>query len=399
VGDPFLQQSLGRGEQVERALGSGVLVRPDGHILTNYHVIEGAEDIKVDLSNGRTYEARVIGSDPASDLAVLKIQGGDLPVLPMGDSDQARVGDVCLAVGNPLALGESVTAGIISAKGRTPDSSSGGFQQFLQIDAQISLGNSGGALVNTRGELIGINSRVLTSNGASVGIGLAIPSNMARKVMEQLITRGRVERGVLGVSVQTITGEVAAGLDLRGTRGVLVSGVNAGSAAEKAGLKPGDVIIQFDGKEIEDNNAFRNMVAVSPPGTEVTLTIVRDSIRQSVRVKLGELTSGNAGAAPGRSMGGRGAKLGVTVVGVTPEIAGQLGVSPGTQGVWVQAMDPAGPAAQAGIRQGDVIQWVNRHAVRTPEDLLSALTKVDGSAPVLLVNRAGQTVFVAVPLR
>src|SRR5579871_6468994 len=234
--DPFFRQffqggsfggNRGGGTQVEQALGSGVIVRPDGHIVTNYHVIDGAEEIKVDLSNRRSYSAKVIGSDQPSDLAVLKISASDLPVLQLGNSDQVRVGDVVLAVGNPLGVGETVTAGIISAKGRATGLSNGSFQDFLQTDAPINQGNSGGALVNTRGELIGINSQILSpSGGGNIGIGFAIPSNMARSVMNQLISRGKVERGEIGVSIQPVTSEIAQSMGLKQVQGVLVASVN-----------------------------------------------------------------------------------------------------------------------------------------------------------------------------
>src|SRR5580658_6174515 len=219
--DPFFRQFFGGGvprgrapqTEVQHALGSGVIVRADGHILTNHHVIDGAEDIKVDLTSRSTYSAKLVGSDAASDLAVLKISASGLPLLQLGDSDKVRVGDVCLAVGNPLGVGESVTAGIISAKGRSTDTVGGGsFQDFLQTDAPINQGNSGGALVNTRGELIGINSQILSSNGGNIGIGFAIPSNMARNVMNQLIGKGKVQRGMLGVRIQPVTNEIASGL-------------------------------------------------------------------------------------------------------------------------------------------------------------------------------------------
>src|SRR5215831_20550131 len=277
--DPFFRQFFGgavpRGggnrTEVEQALGSGVIVRPDGHIVTNFHVVDGAEEIKVDLINRRTYSAKLIGTDQPSDLAVLKISASDLPVLQLGNSDQVRVGDVCLAVGNPLGVGETVTAGIISAKGRATGLSNGSFQDFLQTDAPINQGNSGGALVNTRGELIGINSQIITPNGGNIGIGFAIPSNMAHSVMDQLVGKGKVQRGMLGIGIQPVTSDLASSLGLKDVRGVLVNSVTPGGPGEKAGLKTGDVIVRLNGKDVNDPNTLRNEIAAAAPGADVTL--------------------------------------------------------------------------------------------------------------------------------
>jgi Do/DeqQ family serine protease len=407
--DPFFRQFFGGGggvprggqTQVEHALGSGVIVRADGYILTNHHVIDGAEDIKVDLTNHNTYSAKLVGSDAPSDLAVLKISAGGLPLLELGDSDKVRVGDVCLAVGNPLGVGESVTAGIVSAKGRATGLSDGSFQDFLQTDAPINQGNSGGALVNTRGELIGINSQILSpSGGGNIGIGFAIPSNMARNVMNQLIGHGRVDRGMLGVGIQPLTSELAQSMGIKQVHGVLVNSVTPGGPADKAGVKTGDVIVQFNGKDVNDPNELRNQVAGAPPGSDVTLTIERNGAQQQIHVREGQLTAQNA---PGEPAGGGGGgtaapRLGLSLVPLTPSIAAQLGLPRNEQGLAVQSVDPAGPAAQAGLQPGDVIQQVNRQPVRNPDDMRRALAKSSGP-PLLLFNRNGQTAFVAVPLQ
>jgi serine protease Do len=388
--------------QVELALGSGVIVHADGHVLTNYHVIDGAQEIKVDLSNHHTYSAKVVGSDAPSDLAVLKISAGGLPVLQLGDSDKVRVGDVCLAVGNPLGVGESVTSGIISAKGRSTDIlGSGSFEDFLQTDAAINKGNSGGALVNTRGELIGINSQIVSSNGGFIGIGFAIPSNMAKNVMDQLIQRGKVERGMLGVTIQTVTSDLASGLGLKQVGGVLVSSVNPGGPAAQAGIKQGDVILQLNGTDVTDPNQLRNAVAATSPGSEVTLTISRNGQQQQVKVRLGTLTPETPQQTPGggSGSGGQTGPLGVTVEPMTPQLAAQLGLSRTTQGVAIESVDPNGPAAQAGLQPGDVIQQANQHPVHSAADLQNAL-KASGNRPaLLLVDHKGQRVYVAVPLR
>ena len=404
--DPLFREFFGgrlpgaRGRTtVERALGSGVIVRADGYILTNHHVVDGAEDIKVDLSNHRTYSAKVVGSDAPSDLALLNIRAGGLPVLELGESDKVRVGDVCLAIGNPLGIGESVTAGIISAKGRSTDTlGNGSFQDFLQTDAPINQGNSGGALVNTRGQLIGINSQILSSNGGNIGIGFAIPSDMARRVMGQLITSGSVQRGMLGVSIQPVTSDIASSLGLKEVSGVLVNAVVPNGPAEKAGVKQGDAILQLNGKDVNDPNEFRNQIAANKPGTEVTLMVWRNNATQQIRVRLGELTAESARQSrQGGNNGGAG-KLGVTVDPLTPELASELGLQRGAAGVVVDSVDSSGPGAQAGLQRGDVIEEVNRKPVRSPNDLRDVLQKSGNQTALLLVNRGGQTVYVPVPL-
>jgi len=410
--DPFFRQFFGgsmprrggRGNgEVERSLGSGVIVGADGHIVTNHHVVDGAQDIKVEFANsGRTYSAKLVGSDAPSDLAVLKIDASGLPVLPLGDSDKVRVGDVCLAVGNPLGVGESVTSGIVSAKGRQTDVSTGSFQDFLQTDAAINQGNSGGALVNTRGELIGINSQILSSNGGNIGIGFAIPSNMAKSVMTKLIRGGKVERAMLGAGVQTVTNDLSQSFGMKEAKGVAVTSLVPGGPAEKAGLKPGDVILKVNGQDVNDANTLRNRIASMQPGTDVTVTLWRNGQQQDVRAHLTELTAENARGAQGNPESGAegGAspgKLGITITPLTPDLAARIGVSRTTKGLVVGEVDPSGPAAQAGIQTGDVIQEVNRQTVTSPADMQTALAKSGNRAPLLLINRQGQTVFVPVP--
>ena len=295
--DPFFREFFGdRGPQqppVERqrqGLGSGVIIDASGYILTNHHVIDGADQIKVDLNDNRTLEARVVGSDPPSDLAVLKVEASNLPVLALGDSDRTRVGDVVLAIGNPLGVGQTVTMGIVSAKGRQTGLSNGSFEDFLQTDAPINQGNSGGALVSTASELIGINSQILSPSGGSIGLGFAVPSNMARTVLEQLIRTGKVRRGQLGITVLKIPSEEASKLGVVQGPGVVVYDVQAGSAADRAGLRKGDIITALNGVAITDPNTFRNMIAASAPGTEVTLTVKRGGSEQQLRGTLGEFT-------------------------------------------------------------------------------------------------------------
>ena len=409
--DPFFRGLFGdRGQQppresIEQALGSGVIVSADGYILTNHHVVDGAQDIKVDLNDGRTFDAKLIGSDPPSDLALLKINASGLPFMTPGDSDKVRVGDVALAIGNPFGVGQTVTMGIISAKGRTNPAGSqslgsGNFEDFIQTDAPINHGNSGGALINTLGELIGINSQIVPGNGgANIGIGFAIPSNMAKSVMDQLVKNGKVRRGQLGIVVGRVTSDLAASLGMSEAKGVIVESVRGGSAAERAGIRQGDVITSVNDVPVSDTNAFRNRVAGMGPGAEVTLTVLRDNREQKIRATLGEFSEENAraqnensGNNPNAEEGG---KLGITVEPLTPDIAQQLQLKPGTTGLVVDSVDATGPAATL-LQRGDVIQEVNRQPVRTPQELRAAIDK-NGSKPILLlINRQGQTTFIPV---
>jgi Do/DeqQ family serine protease len=295
--DPFFRRFFGErqaqppAEQQREGLGSGVIIDANGYILTNHHVIDGAEQIRVDLNDNRSVDAKVVGSDPPSDLAVLKIEANNLPVLTLGDSDRMRVGDVVLALGNPLGVGQTVTMGIISAKGRQTGLSNGSFEDFLQTDAPINRGNSGGALVNTNAELIGINSQILSPSGGSIGLGFAIPSNMARTVVEQLINKGQVKRGQLGVVVLKIPSEEATKMGVTEGPGVVVYQVQSGSGADRAGIRQGDVITAFNGTAINDPNTFRNLIANTAPGTEVKLTVKRKGGgEEQVTARLGEFT-------------------------------------------------------------------------------------------------------------
>lgn len=296
MNDPFFRRFFGERNpqqqqpQPQQGLGSGVIIDTSGYIVTNHHVIDGAEQIRVDLTDNRTFEARLVGSDPPSDLAVLKVEASNLPMLTLGNSDQTRVGDVVLAIGNPLGVGQTVTMGIISAKGRQTGLSNGSFEDFLQTDAPINRGNSGGALVSTNSELIGINSQILSPSGGSIGLGFAIPSNMARAVVEQLINSGRVRRGQLGIVVLRIPSEEASRLGVTQGPGVVVYQVQSGSAADRAGLRTGDVITSLNGTQIDEPNTFRNLIAGNAPGSEVTLTVRRDGQERQVRATLGEFT-------------------------------------------------------------------------------------------------------------
>lgn len=392
--------------QLERGLGSGVIVSADGTILTNNHVVEGATKITVLLADNKSFDAKLVGSDKPSDLAVLKIEAQNMPFLTLGNSDTVRVGDIVLAIGNPLGIGQTVTGGIISAKGRRTGLSYGNtndsFEDFLQTDAPINRGNSGGALVNLQGELIGINSQILAGGqgGGNIGIGFSIPSNMAKSVMEQLLKDGRVRRGMLGVNIQNITDDTAKALELKDTSGVLVSNVRSGAAGEKAGLKRGDIITAVNGEKIEDSNVLRNKVAGILPGTEVKITVLREGNPQDLTATLDEYnvegatnnpqTTGNSPSA--EPQGGR---LGLSLQPVTPQIAKQLGIE-GSDGLVVTDVDAAGPAGDAGVAKGDVILEVNRTAVKSAEDVQAALDKAGDRPVLLLVARRGGTFYITV---
>jgi serine protease Do len=360
-------------------------VTTDGYLLTNYHVVDGADDIKVDFTDGRTLTAKVIGTDKLSDLALLKVNGSDFKAVAVGNSDNVKVGDVVLAVGNPLGVGETVTMGIISAKNRSTNVD-GSYEDFLQTDAPINHGNSGGALVNTKGELVGINSQILSSNDGNIGIGFAIPANMAKTVMEQLRTNGKVTRAQLGVTVQTVSSDMALSLGLKNPGGVIVSSVTGGSAAERAGIKQGDVITAFNGQAVRDMNTLRNRVAATGPGSTADVTIVRDGSEKHVPVKLDELNVDKI-ARNGRGDGGEGSG---------DKSALGVAIQPSDKGLVVEEVDQNGRAADAGIQPGDVIKSVNRQPVKSVDELRAALKKASDRPALLLIQRQDAQVFVTV---
>jgi Do/DeqQ family serine protease len=370
-------------EPRQRALGSGVIVTTDGYVLTNYHVVDGADDIRVELTDDRTISAKVVGSDKASDLALLKVTASDLHPIALGNSDGVRVGDVVLAVGNPLGVGQTVTMGIISAKGRSTTVGDGGYEDFLQTDAPINHGNSGGALVNTKGELVGINSQILSNSDGNIGIGFAIPVNMAKSVMDQLRTKGKVTRAQLGVTVQSISSDMAESLGLKQTTGAIVSSVKPGSAADRAGMKRGDVIESFNGQAVTDFNSLRNHVAETQPGSNATVGVVRDGTEKTISVKLDEA---EVGARSSRSAEPASADKGAL----------GIGVERGQKGLVVTAVNPDSRAADAGLQEGDVILEVNRQPVQSVDELRAAVRKTTDRPALLLVEREGHSLFFTV---
>lgn len=386
---------------IERGLGSGVIVSQDGTILTNHHVVDGADKITVEFNDRRTFEAKVVGTDQPSDLAVLKIEAQNLPFLNLGDSNAVRVGDIVLAIGNPLGIGQTVTSGIISAKGRSTGLGDGSFEDFLQTDAPINRGNSGGALINLNGELIGINSQILSTSGGSIGIGFSIPSNMAKPIMEQLLKDGKVRRGQLGVNIQNISEDMVQSLKLKDANGVLVSNVLKASAAEKAGVKRGDIITAVNGERVSDSNTLRNKIASILPGNQVKLTVLRDNSETELTVTLNELSpeaaknnlKENPTAEP---QGAQNGKLGLELLPLTAESAKSLNLSADTKGLIVTAVDPSGAAAEAGINKGDVIMEINRQSVENFEDVQAALEKSGDSPALLFMNRGGRVFYLTV---
>ena len=403
--DPTLREFFGnrmpqqqqQTPQRVQGVGSGVIVNSDGYILTNHHVVDGALEIKVELTDNRTFTAKLVGSDAPSDLAVLKIDAKDLPVLHLGDSDKVRVGDVVLAVGNPLGIGQTVTSGIVSAKGRTTGLSDGSFEDFLQTDAAINRGNSGGALVNTTGELIGINSQILSPSGGSIGIGFAIPSNMARAVMDQLMKTGKVRRGMLGVTIQSVDAYHASSLSLTAARGAIVTSVSNGSPPEKAGLKRGDVITAIDKQPVLDNNSLRNLVASKTPGSTVDVTASRNGRDQIFQVALTELPDRKQPESEDEDTSSTGVtgnqKYGLSLQPFTPGMAERNGLEANDEGLFVTRIDPNGSAAEAGIRQGDLIQEVNRQPVKTVAEFNAAMQRSGAKPALVLVKRRGGVIY------
>jgi Do/DeqQ family serine protease len=386
-GDRFGEQMPPRQPQrmpKARGLGSGVIVTTDGYILTNNHVVEGADSITVETTDDRSFQAKLIGTDKPSDLALLKVSG-QFKALALGNSDEVKVGDVVLAVGNPLGVGQTVTMGIISAKSRSTGVGDGAYEDFLQTDAPINQGNSGGALVNMRGELVGINSQILSPSGGNIGIGFAVPTNMAKNVMEQLKTSGTVTRAQLGVTIQPVTADMAESLRLRDASGAIVSSVREGSAADRAGVQQGDVITSFDGRPVHDSNALRNRVAAMKPGSEAQLIVIRDGVEKRLSVKMDVLTP---------------EKMARATDGALPEDKTALGVSVApskdAKGLVVEDLDPNGRAADAGIQAGDVIASVNSKATTNVEELRAALKSVGDRPALLLIRRGDNSLFVTV---
>jgi serine protease Do len=395
----------GPSEREASGIGSGVIVSADGYILTNNHVVAEAKEIKVTVSDKREFDATVVGTDPKSDLAVIKIKGAPSGLRPaeFGDSSKLRLGDVVLAIGNPLGVGQTVTMGIVSAKGRA-DLGIAAYEDFIQTDAAINPGNSGGALIDTEGKLVGINTAILSRSGGYQGIGLAIPSSMAQPIMETLKQSGKVSRGFLGVGIQDVDRDLATALKLSTPNGVLLTEVRSGGPAGKAGLSRGDVVVKVDGKPVTSTGQFRNLIASSGAKKKVTLEVMRDGKPQSLGVELAEVPDegGEAAATPDVSSGAPhatsgGALDGVTLEELTPERRRTLGLSPDSvqRGVVITDLSPRSAAAKAGLRPGDLVLELNRVAVDSLAKFKEQYGKATGDV-LLLVQRHGGTVFMVV---
>jgi serine protease Do len=384
-GSPGSRRGLRR-----ESLGSGFIARGDGLIVTNDHVVDGASDITVKLSDGRQFKAKLVGRDEKTDLALLKIEAKDLPVLSFGDSDRLQVGEPVAAIGNPFGLEGTVTTGIVSAKGRVLGE--GPYDSFIQTDASINPGNSGGPLVNSAGEVIGINTAIYSRTGGSMGIGFAIPVNMAKAILPQLETKGHVTRGWLGVAIQPVTAELAKALHLPNEQGALVAQVQGDSPAAKAGLQPGDVIVGYNGHPVQKTSDLPLLVAETPIGKTVPMQVVREGKTITSNAQIAELAESNptvAAAPPAKN------RFGLAVQPLTPDMAKQLGIKDAT-GLVVTNVQDGSPAADAGLEAGDVITHVNRRPVHTVGELRQALAgQKPGDATLLLVRRKDATLFVA----
>ncbi len=396
-GEEFFRQFEVPRERRDQSLGSGVIVDPSGLIITNNHVVAQATEIKVLLGDKREFKGRVIGTDPKTDVAVIKIEAKGLPAIPWGDSSRLQVGEYVLAIGNPFGLNQTVTMGIISAVGRASVGIAE-YEDFIQTDAAINPGNSGGALVNVRGELIGINTAIVGQG--NLGIGFAVPSNMARAVMEPLVKTGKVVRGWLGVSIRSVTEELAKRFGLKDLKGALVGEVLPNSPAERAGIKPGDVIIAYNGAVVDDPNHFRNMVAETPLGKTVRITLMRDRQSKEVEATISGQPSAATQASEGEEQTTQNALAGIAVQDLTPELAKQLGLARAGHGVVIVSVEPGTAAEQAGLQSRDIILEINRQPVRDTKAFSRLAARLSKEESVLLlVNRQGRSVFLTVAPR
>jgi len=397
-GDEFSRQFQVPKSRRESALGSGVIVDKRGYIITNNHVIAKADEIKVVLNDKREFKAKLIGTDPKTDVAVIKIKGDNLPVLPWGNSDNLQVGEYVLAIGNPFGLSQTVTMGIVSATGRA-NVGIADYEDFIQTDAAINPGNSGGALVNARGQLVGMNTAIFSRSGGYMGIGFAVPSNMAHKVMLSLIKSGKVTRGWLGVSIQGMDEDLAKHFGLKSSEGVLVNEVMDGTPAAKGGVKEGDVIVAFNGKKTPDPTTLRNIVAETTVGSHVKMKVMRDGKAKTLNILVAEQPKNLAMSQkqPESESDTSSILKGVEVQNMNAQIAQQLGLPKTTTGVVVTDVTVGSPAERAGLMSGDVILQVNNKHIRNIEDFRSAVESANKKRGLLLlINRHGRKEFLGI---
>ena len=400
--DPFFRQFFGLGtprtmprSQREEGQGSGVIVSANGYILTNNHVVDGANDVRVTLADKREFKARVVGTDPKTDIAVLKIDADNLPTIVIGNSKDLQVGDYVLAIGNPFGLGGTVTMGIVSAKGRSGLGIEA-YEDFIQTDAPINPGNSGGALVNDRGELVGINTAILANGSAgNEGIGFAVPVSVAQNVMDQILHNGKVIRAYLGVMSQQVTPGLAKAFHENKVTGALVSSVSPDSPAARAGIQKGDIILDVNGQPVADSAQLAMTISLMRPGADVTLKVLRDGAERTVEARLAELPAETA-KVENPNHTAEHAMQGVSVENITPDTASELGLPESTTGVVVTQIDPSSEAANSGLQRGDVIQQVNHKPVHNVQDFRNALRDSSGDETLLLINRQGNSLYLAV---
>ena len=414
--DPFFQQFFGdqrhqpqegpqspqgpqAGPQTEReySLGSGVIVNPDGYILTNNHVVTGASDVEVFTRDRKKYKAKIVGTDARTDVAVLKVEATGLPTLAIGDSSKLKVGDLVFAIGDPFGIGETATSGIVSATGRALGGAIEHYENFIQTDASINPGNSGGALIDLHGDLIGVNTAILSGGGGgNQGIGFAIPVNMARNVMQQIVEHGKVVRGYMGVTIQSVNPDIAKAFGLSHGGGALVGDVSPNSPASKAGLERGDIVTELNGKPVESSDQLSVDISQMAPGSVAHLKIVRNGKEQNVDVTLAEFPENQQSAQEEGQQGEKPVVQGLQVENLTSDIARQLGLQASSYGVVVDQVDPDSPAAAAGVNRGDVIQEVNHKPVHNVREYRQALSGAGNQPVLLLLNREGTTHFVII---
>jgi len=384
-------------ERARRGVGSGFVYDSDGLIVTNNHVVDGAERVEIRFNDGETMTAEVLGTDPETDLALLRVEADGLPSVPLGDSDAVRVGENVAAVGNPFGLSTTVTSGIISAAGRAMPG--GNYVEFLQTDAAINRGNSGGPLFNMEGEVVGVNASIFSPTGGNVGIGFAVPSNIVKEVVTDLLDDGKVQRGWLGVAIQPVTPEIADAMELDGTRGALVANVSDGSPSDGV-LRQGDVILEFAGKPVESSRDLPFLVGRTDPGTEVEMVVLREGDRETLSLTLGELDRDRRASRGDMEQGQseKTASLGAELAPLTRNARARLELDRDVEGAVITDLDPDGQAARAGLRPGDVIERVGRTEVASPRDVARAIEQLGGDSALFLVNRGGNRIFVGVPL-